>query len=164
MIYTEGMSALDKDVEMLESAMRLFFQTMKRPQNWADITAEAGISLDRPAAIILHILVARDKKHLRVHDLAAQLGIEAPSVTRKTQELERQGYLKRVADPVDRRAISLQITAKGRAASVKLWKVQRGRLAKVMRDWDPAERRQFVELFHRYSTDMAASTKPTKQI
>jgi DNA-binding MarR family transcriptional regulator len=147
------MDSLQADLDALENAMRLFFQTMKRPQRWNIISAEAGVALDRPAAVILHILVAAGGS-CRVQDVALQLGIEAPSVTRKTQELERLGYLRRVASTNDRRAVNLQITAVGETASKRLHAAQRKTISQVIANWPAAERQQFAQLFERFSNDL----------
>ncbi|HVV67119.1 MAG TPA: MarR family transcriptional regulator [Candidatus Saccharimonadales bacterium] len=148
------MDLLNSDLETLENAMRLFFQTMKRPHTWARVTEQTGIHLDRPAAVILHLL-ADSSTPLHVQDLASQLGIEAPSVTRKTQSLERAGYLQRVPDARDRRLIDLRITPRGRAAARKLWGAQRNIVAETLKDWNSDERRQFVRLFERFSSDLS---------
>lgn len=149
-------------MQRLEEAMRLFWQAMKRPQRWAQLMAQAGVDLDRPAAFILHALIGDKPYGWRVQDLADQLGIEAPSVTRKTQELEQAGYLKRQPDPHDGRAISLQVTRKGRTACRKLWQVQRRQIAAVLEQWPDGERHQFIDLFERFSTDLAKQTTPSK--
>jgi DNA-binding MarR family transcriptional regulator len=146
---------LEKDMEMLEGATRLFFQTMKRPHTWSRVTEQTGIRLDRPSAIILQIL-ATSPATLHVQDLADRLGIEAPSVTRKTQMLEQSGYLRRVPYIRDRRLIDLRITPRGRAAARKLWKTQRSIIAEAFQSWDAKERRQFVQMFERFSNDLLA--------
>ncbi len=147
--------AINPDIEDLENAMRLFFQTMKRPQAWAQITASAGVKIDRPAAHLLHALNSSPTQGSRVQDLAAHLGIEAPSVTRKTQELELAGYLKRTRDPKDKRAIGLQLTSKGRILNTRLWKAQLQTISQVLQSWPAAERKQFIKLFQRFSSDLA---------
>lgn len=151
------MDSLEADLEKLETAMRLFSQTMKRPQHWARVTAGAGINLDRPAVFILHALMMPREQGWRVQDLASQLGVEAPSVSRKTQELETAGYLKRSRNPDDRRAIGLKLTPQGRSVCQRLWKVHRRNIAHVLEHWPARERRQFVELFERFATDLAAA-------
>jgi DNA-binding MarR family transcriptional regulator len=148
-------AAINPDIEELESAMRLFFQTMKRPQAWARITATAGVKIDRPAAYLLHALNVSPTQGCRVQDLAAHLGIEAPSVTRKTQELELAGYLKRTRDPNDKRAIGLQLTHKGRMLNTRLWKAQLQTISQALQSWPVTERRQFINLFRRFSSDLA---------
>ena len=145
---------MESDFKTIDEAMSLFFQTMKRPQRWAAITAQAGIDLDRPAAFILQTLLINQGQRNRVQDLAAQLGIEAPSVTRKTQELEQAGYLRRTPDPNDGRAIDLEVTPAGRAIGERLWEAQRASTRQVLRDWPAADRRQFVNLFKRFSQDI----------
>lgn len=152
------MSPLENDIELLENAVRLFAQTMKRPQRWAMVKDRAKLDIDRPSAVILQTLLLAERGSCRVQDLAVHLGIEPPSVTRKTQELERAGYLRRVADPADRRAIDLRITGKGRTIANRLWKAQRSILAEALQDWEPAERRQFVKLFERFSSDLATAS------
>ncbi|HVX47876.1 MAG TPA: hypothetical protein VHA05_00770, partial [Candidatus Saccharimonadales bacterium] len=82
------MSSMENDLEALENAMRDFFQNMKRPQNWEHIKRRSGVAIDRPSAIILKSLLSTPAPH-RVQDLADHLGIEAPFITRKTQDLER---------------------------------------------------------------------------
>ncbi len=148
------MSPLDNDIERLENAVRAFAQTMKRPQRWSAVTARAKVDIDRPSAVILQTLLNTESASCHVQELALHLGIEPPSITRKTQELERAGYLRRVPNPEDRRAIDLRITAKGRTVANRIWKAQRSMLSEALQDWDPAERREFVRLFERFSSDL----------
>jgi DNA-binding MarR family transcriptional regulator len=155
------MTSLENDIEILENAVRSFVQTMKRPQRWSAVTARAKVDIDRPSAFILQTLLNK-QRGCHVQELALQLGIEPPSVTRKTQELEQAGYLERVADPEDRRAVDLRITARGKAVAKRLWKAQHDMIAEVLQGWDVSERRQFVRLFKRFSDNlMAASIKQT---
>ena len=160
------MSSLENDIETLENAMRLFAQTLKRPQRWAAVTAQAKVDMDRPSAAILQTLLLSKPRLCRVQDLAAHLGIEPPSITRKTQELEQAGYLRRVPDPDDRRAIDLRITSRGRSIANRLWNAQRQIVADALQTWEPAERGQFVRLFERFSEDLATASiikRPSRQ-
>lgn len=155
------MSPLDKfnnDIEILENAVRMFAQSMKRPQRWAAVTKQAKTTIDRPSAMILQTLLLSERQLCRVQDLALQLGIEPPSVTRKTQELEQAGYLQRVPDAKDRRAVDLRITARGRNIANRLWKAQRDIIEQALKDWEPGERHQFVRLFERFSTDLMTAS------
>lgn len=156
------MESLQTDLETLESAMRLFFQTMKRPGHWSRVTARAGIVIDRPAAGVLKAVMICPPP-CRVQNLAEMLGVEAPSITRKTQELERAGYLRRVQDKRDRRATDLHITARGRSVANRLWNAQQEIISEILQNWDPAERRQFVESFQRFGNELAASMPGAQQ-
>lgn len=156
------MDSLERDIEILENAVRLFAQTVKRPQRWAAIMAQAKTDLDRPSAAILQMLLLGERGFCRVQDMAVRLGIEPPSVTRKTQELERAGYLRRVPDPADRRAVDLRITASGRKVANRIWSAQRTLLAEALQDWKPADRHKFVKLFERFSADLLTASVSTK--
>jgi DNA-binding MarR family transcriptional regulator len=121
----------------------------------------AGLVIDRPAAAILQTLAASDKTAgCRIQDLAHQLGIEAPSITRKTQELEQAGFVQRVPDQHDRRAVDVRVTAKGRAAAKKIWTAQRETMSQVLSKWDKHERREFVRQFERFSADLTRQMNP----
>jgi DNA-binding MarR family transcriptional regulator len=150
------MSSFDKDLESLETAMRLFFQTMKRPQLWANVTSKAGVNIDRPATHILHALMLPKTEGWRVQDLANLLGIEAPSITRKTQKLELSGYLERTRNLQDKRAIGMRITPKGRSVCTKIWNAQRQTIAEVLNNWPEVERQKFVKLFEKFANELAA--------
>ena len=151
------MDQLSVDLADLENALRLFFQTMKRPASWTRITDMAGVSVDRPAGAIIHVLLTARTERYHLQDLANVLGIEAPSATRKTQELERAGYIERVPDPKDRRAVSFSLTPAGRQVGKKIRAAQREYLSQALVDWPAADRQQFVRLFERFSADLATS-------
>jgi DNA-binding MarR family transcriptional regulator len=154
------MEQLETDLDQLEQAMRLLFQTIKRPQQWAKITDIAGISIDRPSASILHILMVPRPQGWRIHDIAVQLGIEAPSITRKSQELESAGLVRRVPNPLDRRAIGLQLTAAGKTINNKLKRAQRVTMSEALLSWTDSDRRLFIELFSRFAHDLSARPTP----
>ncbi len=154
------MSTLDTDIEALENAVRMFGHTMKRPQHWTTVKDRAKASIDRPFAVLLQMLLLSEQGFCRVQDLAVKLGIEPPSVTRKTQELEQAGYVRRVPDPADRRGIDLRITPRGRAIANRIWKAQRAMLGEALQHWQPADRRQFVKLFERFSNDLLTASMP----
>jgi DNA-binding MarR family transcriptional regulator len=148
------MGNLDNDVAKLENAIRLFVQAIKRPQRWAAITAETGINVDRPSAVILHKLIEHEPKQMRVQDLARELGIEPPSITRKTQLLEELGYIQRLPDAGDKRAVSLKVTPAGHKVTKKLWQAQRQSMVDVLANWPADERHQLATLLERFSQQL----------
>jgi DNA-binding MarR family transcriptional regulator len=52
---------------------------------------------------------------LRLSDLAERMGITAPTASRAVDGLVELGLLERLPDPADRRAVSIDVTAPGRA-------------------------------------------------
>lgn len=149
------MTNMNSDLERLDEAMRLYIQNMKRPQRWTHIMNRANVRLDRPSFHILHALTIPRNQGWRIQDLATELGIEAPSVTRKTQELEQAGYLRRSRNPLDKRAIGLQITTRGRNLTTRARQVQLELIREVLEQWPVHERKQFITLFERFSNDLA---------
>jgi DNA-binding MarR family transcriptional regulator len=50
----------------------------------------------------------------RITDLAAAEGVTQPAITLLVNRLQERGWVERVADPVDRRAVLVRLTASGR--------------------------------------------------
>jgi DNA-binding MarR family transcriptional regulator len=153
------MGSIESEVFQLENALRAFVQTIKRPQQWAYVTSAAGVQLDRPAAMVLQTLILHEPKELGVQDLALLLSIEPPSVTRKTQELERAGYLRRLRNSQDRRAIRLEVTSEGHTIAERLWQAQRQSMSQVLKNWSSSDRQHFVSLFARFAEELNTQTK-----
>lgn len=138
--------------------MRTMVQTIKRPQTWTTLTARAGLTIDRPGATILRILASQPGTW-RLHDLAERIGVEAPSVTRKVQQLEQAGLLVRERDPQDGRAFSVVLSPTGRDVALKLEAAQRVVLEEALQDWPAADLAQFINLFQRFSADLNRPSK-----
>lgn len=77
-------------------------------------------------------------------DLARHLGIAASSLSAAIQRLERLGYLERRPAKKDRRAVELRLTEKGVAARADTSVLNSARLAGVLQELTPAERRRAV--------------------
>jgi DNA-binding MarR family transcriptional regulator len=58
--------------------------------------------------------VARGDGPMRMSHVADRLGIARRSATSVVDELERRGLVERRSDPADRRAVTVQVTEKGR--------------------------------------------------
>ena len=149
---------LKQDIADLDAAMRSLVQTTKRPQSWAQLTIRADLKIDRPGATVLRILVSQPG-NWRLHDLAEYLGVEAPTITRKAQQLELAGLVFRERDEKDGRAFSLHITEKGRMIARKLETAQRQVLETALHAWPDADRQQFIALFQRFSDDLSQQYK-----
>lgn len=62
---------------------------------------------------VLRLLAVSDRE-LGVMELSRQLGINAAAVTRQVKDLEREGFVRRHADPRDGRRSHVGLSAKGR--------------------------------------------------
>lgn len=148
------MDDLETDVIKLENAIRSFVQTIKKPQRWTNINAHTGINIDRPSAVILQILVRHEPLLMRVQDVAHELSIEPPSVTRKVQTLEELGFLTKQHDPDDKRAVCLKATPEGHRAAKKIWEAQRQVMMNALSEWLPEDRDRLIRLLERLSGDL----------
>lgn len=70
--------------------------------------------------------------------LAAELGIEGPTVTRLLARLEATGYVERRPAPGDRRLKVVHLTAKARAEAARIDRVAADLRAELLAGLDPA--------------------------
>ena len=154
------MPALKEDIDDLDAALSSIVQTMKRPRTWAVLTRRADLTIDRPGAIILGILVLQPG-NWRLHDLAERLSVEAPTITRKIQQLELAGLVYRERDEKDGRAFSVRISEKGRIVARKIETAQRQILEAALQDWPSTDRQQFIKLSKRFGDDLDQQYKQT---
>lgn len=96
----------------------------------------AGISAAKLSA--LSVLVFGGP--MRLTDLALAEQVRAPTMTRLVAAMERDGLLRRYADPQDARAVRLEPTAKGRRL------LQEGRRRRIARLATALDRRRAGEV------------------
>jgi DNA-binding MarR family transcriptional regulator len=149
------MSSLESDLDILEDAMTQLNRAVFKPRNWEQIVARAGVQLDRPGAAILHLLASHETGNCHLRDVAKMLGVEAPSVTRKVQQLEKAGFIVRHPDEHDRRASVVKVSTAGRQALRRLKQAKRESLAEILQTWSPRDRATMAILFQRLAREMA---------
>ena len=116
-------------------------------------TSLAGVSLERPALQILSVL-QNHHGPLRIGEIATQMRVEAPHVTRLVQRLEKRGLVHRVADPQDRRARLIDLTPAGAETSEHYRSVVMGWLSRAFESWDERDRRELGRLGQRMVDDL----------
>ena len=113
----------------------------------------AGVRLDRAGATLLFKLSAKGDS-LRVTDLAEILGVDTPTVTRKVQQLERDGMVVRQTDPDDRRASRIRLTPAGRRTIERVRRARRTWLEQLLQDWDDDDLSALADLLSRFAEDL----------
>lgn len=93
---------------------------------------------------------------VRASDLAHDLTLDLSTVSRHVQALERTGYIEKVPDPTDRRAMTLHVTAEGKDHVEQLWERRILQMREGLENWDPAELRTLSRLLGRYADDFQA--------
>ncbi len=100
--------------------------------------------------------------------LAQRLEVQPMTVVRLIDRMEKAGFVKRVKDPQDRRAIRLYLAPKAKPILEKLWDI-----ATVVRDQgltgiSAADEQKLVELLRKvranYTTEPSAGEKPAPKI
>jgi DNA-binding MarR family transcriptional regulator len=152
------MDKIDSELGSIETSMFQFFRSLKHPNYWANVVKVSGVNLDRPAAFILKTVALSKLGECHVQELAHNLHVEAPSITRKCQELETEGLLKREQDKVDKRVVHLKITEPGRKVATKLNDAQRQILDQTFSTWQPDDIESFTKLFEKFSNNFADIT------
>jgi DNA-binding MarR family transcriptional regulator len=83
------------------------------------LTRQTGGADDGPAMTatqrIALVELAEAAAPLRLNDLADLMGTSAPTASRAVDVLDDLGFVARAIDPTDRRAVRIELTAKGRA-------------------------------------------------
>lgn len=69
---------------------------------------------------IFTIMTLTEKAPIRLSALSGRMNISAPTVTGIVDRLEKLGYVKRIPDKEDRRAINVDLTVKGRNLAKRL--------------------------------------------
>ncbi|RVU85629.1 MarR family transcriptional regulator [Leucothrix sargassi] len=66
------------------------------------------------------MVVLNEHKYVTAKDVVKYSSITKVNVSRGVSDLEKRGYIERHADPIDRRAVLLCLTAKGKKAMAQL--------------------------------------------
>jgi DNA-binding MarR family transcriptional regulator len=140
-------------VDGIESALHSLSRALRRSRLHEFLLAQARVDADQAGLAVLYVLHA-EGRGLRVTDLAEQLRIDAPAVTRKAQQLERSGLVSRSRDIADARVIRLQLTTAGRRTIGRFLAARRKWLGSLLAGWPEPEQAEFARLLRRFTGDI----------
>jgi DNA-binding MarR family transcriptional regulator len=83
-------------------------------------------------------------------------GMDAMTVVRTLDRMEEQGLIERRADPADRRARCLHLTAKGKRMVEEVWRLVEATQAEVFAGVGSAQRDTFLEVLERVHANVTA--------
>jgi DNA-binding MarR family transcriptional regulator len=138
-------------LEQIQASMQIVTQSMIQAKSHEHLLKAANVRLDRAGIGLLFKLHRSADSSLRITDLAELLGVDAPTVTRKVQQLERLGYVARQADPTDRRASRIALTRSGRVTLERVLKAHRDLLVRAFGEWTKDEIATFGTLLSRFA-------------
>lgn len=112
---------------------------------------EAGHAPDgaTPGQVRLLRTLARTGSPRRLGELAADLDIAPRSVTSKVDQAEQDGWVRRIADPHDRRATLVELTDAGRSVLAQIATRRHTGAADRLGRLTPSERTDLLTLLRR---------------
>lgn len=140
-------------VDRFEEALQIVARSITQVRLHERLLRQVGVRVDRAGAALLHKLAAGGDS-LRITDLAEMLGVDAPTVTRKVQQLEREELVVRQSDPDDRRATRIRLTAAGRRTLQRVLKARRAWLDQLLASWDDDDLSTLATLFSRFAGEL----------
>jgi DNA-binding MarR family transcriptional regulator len=142
-----------RPVDRFDEALQTVARSITQVRLHERLLQLAGVRLDRAGATLLFKLSAKGDA-LRVTDLAELLGVDAPTVTRKVQQLEREGMVVRHTDPDDGRASRIGLTPAGRRAIDRVRRARRAWLGQLLQDWHDDDLSDLADLLSRFAEDL----------
>lgn len=143
----------DDSIGEIQSALHSLSRALKRGRLHDYLLGQANVDCDQAGLAMLYVLNAAGTS-LRLTDVAEQLSIDAPGVTRKAQQLERAGLVSRSQDQADARATRIQATPQGRRMIGRFLAARRAWLASLLSSWPEAEQAEFARLLGRFVDDL----------
>jgi DNA-binding MarR family transcriptional regulator len=138
-------------IELIEASIVTIVREATLPRVQERLLAESGITVERAAYGVL--VGVADHGPVRLTALAAQLGVDASTVSRHVSGLERQGLLVRVGDPTDRRVAQVTLTAAGSEVLDELRSARHRWLAELLAGWPARDRERLGPLLARLAQD-----------
>jgi DNA-binding MarR family transcriptional regulator len=148
-------------VDQFDEALQNVARSITQVRLHERLLRQAGVRLDRAGATLLFKLAAKGDS-LRVTDLAEILGVDTPTVTRKVQQLERDGMVVRQNDPADRRASRIRLTPGGRRTIERVRRARRAWLEQLLQDWDDEALSSLGVLLSHFADDLERDLDDTR--
>jgi DNA-binding MarR family transcriptional regulator len=103
-------------------------------------------SLDIPPAQLFVIMMLYYNGPTHMTDIVRELRVAAPTVTGIIDRLARDGYVRRVEDEKDRRAVVVELLGPGRTIAEKLRKVAAERWGDLLEKIPRADAQKFLDI------------------
>jgi DNA-binding MarR family transcriptional regulator len=149
----EASVSSDLPIDRFDEALQTVARSITQVRVHERLLRLAGVRLDRAGVTLLFKLSLRGES-LRVTDLAETLGVDTPTVTRKVQQLERDGMVVRQPDPDDRRASRIRLTPAGRRTIERVRLARRAWLEQLLGGWDNDDLSDLADLLGRFAENL----------
>jgi DNA-binding MarR family transcriptional regulator len=122
------------------------------------VSARGGLTLERSTYPLLNQILALQGAAGggRLSDVAAGLKVAVPTVSRQVRQLEELGLVARTQDPIDGRAVLLEVTAAGLDALQRMRTTWQKTVAQILESWPEKDREILGELLERFALELLA--------
>jgi DNA-binding MarR family transcriptional regulator len=149
--HDQNVTPANGDLDRIAASLQILQRAFNQARSHEQLLQEAGVRVDRAGSALLYKLHVHPGVSLRVTTLAELLGIDAPAVTRKVQQLERLGFVSRENDPEDKRATRIQLTDAGEETMQLVLAAHKKRLARLFHGWTSEELQNFSSSMGRFA-------------
>jgi DNA-binding MarR family transcriptional regulator len=152
------MSADDVGVELVAGSLAMLTRQASLMRLHELVSARGGLTLERSAYPLLNQILALQGPDGggRLTDVAAGLAVAVPTVSRQVRQLEDLGLVVRAKDPIDGRAILLEVTEAGVDALQRMRTEWQRTVAEILESWPPKDREILGELLERFVLELLA--------
>ena len=152
------LSADDVGVELVAWSLAMLTRQASLMRLHDLVSARGGLTLERSAYPLLNQILALQGAAGggRLSDVAAGLKVAVPTVSRQVRQLEDLGLVARTQDPIDGRAILLEVTAAGLDALQRMRTEWRRTVAEILEAWPEKDRELLGELLERFALELLA--------
>jgi DNA-binding MarR family transcriptional regulator len=148
----------DVGVELVAGSLAMLTRQASLMRLHDLVSARGGLALERSAYPLLNQILALQGRGGggRLTDVAAGLGVAVPTVSRQVRQLEDLGLVVRTKDPIDGRAIILEVTEAGVDALQRMRVEWRKTVAEILEPWPQKDREILGELLERFALELLA--------
>ena len=149
----------DVGVDMVAGSLALLSRQATLMRLHDLVSARGGLALERSAYPLLNQILelqTRSGAGSRLSDVAAGLDVAVPTVSRQVRQLEDLGLVIRDQDPIDGRAILLEVTDAGLVALQRMREEWRKTVAEILEPWPEKDREILGELLERFALELLA--------
>jgi DNA-binding MarR family transcriptional regulator len=139
---------LESKLDQLGILMRRMVRVVRVPDDHAELT---------PTQMV--VLSLLDDGSMRIGSLAATMGAAQNTISEVVARLTRSGLVRKTPDPVDGRAVLVELTPAGRQALESRRRAMRDYHRSVLKALSPKERHKFVEAFEVLVTMVEAARR-----
>jgi DNA-binding MarR family transcriptional regulator len=119
-----------------------------------------GLELSRAQYNFLAVLSVAEDNRLSLSEMAREIGVSSPYVTKLVDALEREDLVERVTSPIDRRITHVHLTAEGKQRCETIVPVFLRFVAQLAESLSFEERAQLRSLVAKYaSVDLNTATE-----